>query len=166
MKRLSLSALAISFAIAAPAMAQQTPTPATPDATQVAPAAQDAAAPAAATVTPGMPVKDNTGTTIGAVASVQPGPSGAPVATIKMGAKSFAVDPSALAVQGGAATINVTKAQIEEDFFKHVRPSSLLQRFATCPEVASMVAYLASPLAAATNGAAVRVEGGVLRSIL
>jgi len=47
-----------------------------------------------------------------------------------------------------------------------VRPSSLLQRFATCAEVASMVTYLASPVAAATNGAAVRVEGGVVRSIL
>jgi NAD(P)-dependent dehydrogenase (short-subunit alcohol dehydrogenase family) len=69
-------------------------------------------------------------------------------------------------IEDMARTKNVTKAQIEEDFFKHVRPSSLLQRFATCAEVASMVAYLASPLAAATNGAAVRVEGGVLRSIL
>lgn len=113
MKRLSFSALAISFAIAAPALAQQAPAPATPEATPVAPAAQDAAAPAAATVTPGMPVKDNTGATIGAVASVQPGPGGAPVATIKMGAKVFSVATNALAVSGGAAIINASQAQIE-----------------------------------------------------
>ena len=58
-----------------------------------------------------------------------------------------------------ARTKNVSTAQVEEEFFKSVRPSSLIQRFATTAEVASMVAYLCSPLAAATNGAAVRVEG-------
>jgi NAD(P)-dependent dehydrogenase (short-subunit alcohol dehydrogenase family) len=56
--------------------------------------------------------------------------------------------------------------QVEAEFFKSVRPSSLLQRFATTAEVASTVVYLASPLAAATNGAAVRAEGGLIRSIL
>jgi len=61
---------------------------------------------------------------------------------------------------------NVTDAKIEEDFFKTVRPGSLIKRFATTAEVAAMAAYLSSPLAAATNGAALRVEGGVLRSIL
>ncbi|RYY11847.1 MAG: SDR family oxidoreductase, partial [Cytophagaceae bacterium] len=45
------------------------------------------------------------------------------------------------------------------------RPSSLLQRFITTDEIANMVAYLSSPLAAATNGASVRVDGGVVRSI-
>jgi len=65
-----------------------------------------------------------------------------------------------------AKTRNVPVAKIEEDFFKNVRPSSLLQRFATADEVASMAVYLSSPLASATNGAAVRVEGGLLRSIL
>jgi NAD(P)-dependent dehydrogenase (short-subunit alcohol dehydrogenase family) len=65
-----------------------------------------------------------------------------------------------------AAAKSVTPAQIEEEFFKTVRPSSLLRRFATSEEVASMVVYLASPVASATNGAAVRVEGGVVRSIL
>jgi NAD(P)-dependent dehydrogenase (short-subunit alcohol dehydrogenase family) len=59
-----------------------------------------------------------------------------------------------------------TATQIEEEFFQSVRPSSLLQRFATIEEVANTVVYLASPLAAATNGAAVRAEGGLLRSIL
>jgi NAD(P)-dependent dehydrogenase (short-subunit alcohol dehydrogenase family) len=65
-----------------------------------------------------------------------------------------------------ATTKNVSASQVEEEFFKNVRPSSLLQRFETTAEVASMVAFLASPLASATNGAAVRVEGGLLRSIL
>jgi len=59
-----------------------------------------------------------------------------------------------------------TEAEVEADFFKTVRPSSLLQRFATTDEIANIVAYLASPLAAATNGAALRAEGGLLRSIL
>jgi NAD(P)-dependent dehydrogenase (short-subunit alcohol dehydrogenase family) len=56
--------------------------------------------------------------------------------------------------------------QVEQDFFQHMRPSSLLQRFAEPSEVAHFVAYLCSPLASATNGAALRVEGGVVRSIL
>lgn len=54
--------------------------------------------------------------------------------------------------------------QIEAEFFEHVRPSSLIQRFATPQEVASLVAYVASPLASATTGAALRVDGGVVRS--
>jgi NAD(P)-dependent dehydrogenase (short-subunit alcohol dehydrogenase family) len=56
--------------------------------------------------------------------------------------------------------------QIEKDFFKNMRPSSLLQRFASVEEVADTVAYYTSPLASATNGAAIRVEGGLVRSIL
>lgn len=58
-----------------------------------------------------------------------------------------------------------TREEAETDFFEHARPSSLLKRFITPDEIANMVAYLASPLAAATNGAAVRVDGGVIRSI-
>ena len=46
-----------------------------------------------------------------------------------------------------------------------MRPSSLLQRFATTEEVAAVVAFVCSPLASAINGAAVRAEGGVLQSI-
>jgi NAD(P)-dependent dehydrogenase (short-subunit alcohol dehydrogenase family) len=56
--------------------------------------------------------------------------------------------------------------EVERDFFRSARPSSLLQRFATPAEVAAMVTYVASPLASAANGAALRVEGGVVRSIL
>jgi NAD(P)-dependent dehydrogenase (short-subunit alcohol dehydrogenase family) len=69
-------------------------------------------------------------------------------------------------IKNMARSREVTTAQVEEDFFKNVRPSSLLQRFTSTAEVASMVTYLSSPLAAATNGAAIRVEGGVVRSIL
>ncbi|WP_022822467.1 SDR family NAD(P)-dependent oxidoreductase [Hymenobacter norwichensis] len=58
-----------------------------------------------------------------------------------------------------------SKQEAEKEFFQNARPSSLLQRFATTDEVANMVAYLASPLASATNGASVRVDGGVVRSI-
>jgi NAD(P)-dependent dehydrogenase (short-subunit alcohol dehydrogenase family) len=57
-------------------------------------------------------------------------------------------------------------ATVEKEFFHSVRPSSLLKRFATPEEVASMVVYVCSPLASATNGAALRVDGGVVRSIV
>jgi NAD(P)-dependent dehydrogenase (short-subunit alcohol dehydrogenase family) len=50
-------------------------------------------------------------------------------------------------------------------FVRQHRPSSLLQRFATIEEVANMVIYVASPQASATNGAALRVDGGVVRAI-
>jgi NAD(P)-dependent dehydrogenase (short-subunit alcohol dehydrogenase family) len=59
-----------------------------------------------------------------------------------------------------------TVAAIEKEFFQTARGSSLLKRFATSEEVASMVVYVASPLSSATNGAALRVEGGLVRSIL
>jgi NAD(P)-dependent dehydrogenase (short-subunit alcohol dehydrogenase family) len=65
-----------------------------------------------------------------------------------------------------ARTRGITPAEVEKDFFKTVRPSSLLQRFATIEEVAALVAFVASPLSSATNGAALRAEGGLLRSIL
>jgi NAD(P)-dependent dehydrogenase (short-subunit alcohol dehydrogenase family) len=54
--------------------------------------------------------------------------------------------------------------EFEREFFQNVRPTSLLRRFATPDEVASMVAYLCSPLSSATNGAALRVDGGVVKS--
>ncbi|QDT55034.1 3-oxoacyl-[acyl-carrier-protein] reductase FabG [Caulifigura coniformis] len=54
--------------------------------------------------------------------------------------------------------------QFEQQFFEEMRPTSLLKRFATTEEVASLVAYVCSPLASATNGAALRVDGGVIRS--
>jgi NAD(P)-dependent dehydrogenase (short-subunit alcohol dehydrogenase family) len=57
-------------------------------------------------------------------------------------------------------------ASFEKEFFKSIRPSSLLKRFSTTEEVANMIVYLSSPLASATNGAAVRADGGVIRAIL
>src|SRR5216110_3389485 len=64
-----------------------------------------------------------------------------------------------------ARTKNVAPEEIEKEFFRTTRPSSLLQRFATTDEVAALVTFLASPLSSATNGAALRVEGGIVRSI-
>ncbi len=61
---------------------------------------------------------------------------------------------------------NVSIKEVEKDFFKNMRPTSLIQRFASVEEVADTVVYYASPLASATNGAAIRVEGGLVRSIL
>lgn len=86
------------------------------------------------------------------VNSVLPGP------TRSEGVDQFVKD---MAKQKGTSV-----DQVEKEFFKSVRPSSLLQRFATNEEVANMIAYVASPLSAATNGAALRVDGGVVRAIL
>jgi NAD(P)-dependent dehydrogenase (short-subunit alcohol dehydrogenase family) len=55
-------------------------------------------------------------------------------------------------------------AEFETEFFKTVRPSSLLKRFATTEEVANLVTYVCSPLSVATNGAALRVDGGVVQA--
>jgi NAD(P)-dependent dehydrogenase (short-subunit alcohol dehydrogenase family) len=54
--------------------------------------------------------------------------------------------------------------EFERRFFETMRPSSLLKRFATTEEVANLVAYVCSPLSSATNGAALRVDGGVVRA--
>jgi len=65
-----------------------------------------------------------------------------------------------------AKSRNVEPSVVEKEFFQTVRPSSLLKRFATTDEVAALVAFVSSPLSSATNGAALRVDGGVLRSII
>ncbi len=69
-------------------------------------------------------------------------------------------------IEAMAKQQNKSKQVIEKEFFEHVRPSSLLKRFATVDEVAAMVTYVASELSSATNGAALRVDGGVVKAIL
>lgn len=58
-----------------------------------------------------------------------------------------------------------TAAQVEQEFFQTMRPSSLLKRFTTSEEVAALVVYLCGEPASATTGAALRVDGGVVRAI-
>jgi len=82
------------------------------------------------------------------VNSVLPGPT-----------RSAGVDEFVAQLSGGRSFVD-----FEKEFFQTVRPTSLLKRFATTEEVASLVAYVCSPLASATNGAALRVDGGVVRT--
>jgi NAD(P)-dependent dehydrogenase (short-subunit alcohol dehydrogenase family) len=84
------------------------------------------------------------------VNSVLPGP------TRSRGVGTFVAE---MAAQSGRSVQSV-----EDEFFKTARPTSLLQRFAAPEEVAAMVAYVASPLASATNGAALRVDGGTIKT--
>jgi NAD(P)-dependent dehydrogenase (short-subunit alcohol dehydrogenase family) len=84
------------------------------------------------------------------VNSILPGP------TKSRGVKDFV---ETLAKSGGQ-----TFEAFEAAFFATVRPTSLIKRFATPEEVASLVTYIASPLASATTGAALRVDGGVVKS--
>jgi len=84
------------------------------------------------------------------VNSVLPGP------TRSRGVGDFVAD--------WAAKSGKSAQTVEDEFFKTARPTSLIKRFATPDEVAAMVAFVASPLSAATNGAALRVDGGVVKS--
>ncbi len=85
------------------------------------------------------------------VNSVLPGP------TASEGVTTFVSDL--------ASQQNMSKADFEKEFFKSARPSSILQRFEEPDEIANVVAFVCSPLASAINGAAVRADGGVVRSI-
>ena len=81
-----------------------------------------------------------------------------PGSTRSEGAERFIAD---LAKEKGKTT-----DEIEREFFETVRPTCLIKRFATIEEVATFVTYLVSPLAAANNGAALRVDGGTIPTIL
>jgi NAD(P)-dependent dehydrogenase (short-subunit alcohol dehydrogenase family) len=59
---------------------------------------------------------------------------------------------------------NISAEEAEADFFRTARPTSIIQRFATVDEVANLVTYIASPLSSATNGAALRVDGGTVKT--
>ncbi len=56
-------------------------------------------------------------------------------------------------------------AEFEKEFFQKVRPTSLLKRFETVDEIAHVVAFVCSPLAAGMNGSSIRVEGGLVKAI-
>lgn len=69
-------------------------------------------------------------------------------------------------LQSMAAQAGKTADEMAAGFVKEHRPTSLTQRFASVEEVANMVVYVCSPQASATNGAALRVEGGIVRTII
>ncbi len=85
------------------------------------------------------------------VNSVLPGP------TWSEGVEQFVADV--------ASSRGMTKEQVETEFFQTVRPASLLKRFISVEEIADTVAFVVSPLAAATNGASIRCEGGIIPTI-
>jgi enoyl-[acyl-carrier-protein] reductase (NADH) len=64
-----------------------------------------------------------------------------------------------------ASEKNTDRKQVEREFFRSVRPSSLLQRFERIDEIGAVVAFVCSPLSSAINGAALRADGGVVRAI-
>ena len=106
MKTVFLASVAAATLIAAPAFAQDAASEPT------APPAKDASA-TAATLAVGATVKDKTGASIGTVTEVKPDAAGQQVATIKMGADTFAVETSKLAIADGSATINATAAELQ-----------------------------------------------------
>lgn len=61
---------------------------------------------------------------------------------------------------------NKTESETEADFFDTARPTSLIRRFADVQEIANLIAYVASPLSSATNGAALKAEGGLVKTIV
>ena len=82
------------------------------------------------------------------VNSILPGPT-----------RSFGVEGFVQQMGGGKPF-----EEFEKEFFEKVRPSSLIKRFATPDEIAALVTFVCSPAASAITGAALRVDGGVVRS--
>jgi hypothetical protein len=128
----TFAAAALALAVALPAAAQSADSSATDAKAPAEAAASGAEASGASTssaatgasassapaavggnVSVGQSVKDNTGATIGQVTALKPDAAGKQVATIKMGADSFAVDTASLAVDNGAAVINASQAEIK-----------------------------------------------------
>ena len=77
-----------------------------------------------------------------------------------------ATEGSTVFVARMAAAQGIDAAEVERRYFANDRPSSLIRRFIQPDEVAAAIVFLCSPLAAAINGSALRVDGGVVRSIL
>lgn len=75
-------------------------------------------------------------------------------------------DGVAAFVEQIAASANTEVEEVKNNLSKTMNPASLLQRFIEPSELANLVAYLSSPLSAATNGAALRADGGLLQTIL
>ncbi|HVZ73191.1 MAG TPA: SDR family oxidoreductase [Polyangia bacterium] len=69
-------------------------------------------------------------------------------------------------VRKRASERGLSDAEIERDFFATARPTSIIQRFETVDEIANLIVYLASPLASGTTGSSLRVDGGMVRSII
>jgi enoyl-[acyl-carrier-protein] reductase (NADH) len=65
-----------------------------------------------------------------------------------------------------ASEQGITQDEAEQNFLKTMRPTTLINRFTTTDEVANMVVYVCSKQASGTSGAALRVDGGVVRSII
>jgi NAD(P)-dependent dehydrogenase (short-subunit alcohol dehydrogenase family) len=65
-----------------------------------------------------------------------------------------------------AKSQNLSDEEMEQKFFETARPSSLIQRFADVQEIANLVTYVASPISSATNGTALRADGGLVKSII
>jgi NAD(P)-dependent dehydrogenase (short-subunit alcohol dehydrogenase family) len=93
--------------------------------------------------------------------------------TVASGVTVNSVLPGPTASEGVSTFVNrladaqgIDMQTMERAFFQTARPSSLLKRFATADEVAAMIVYVCSARASATNGAALRVDGGVVRSIV
>ncbi|QNH14568.1 SDR family oxidoreductase [Xanthomonas sp. SI] len=68
-------------------------------------------------------------------------------------------------MQATAQAQGITREEAEQQFLKTMRPTSLLNRFTTTEEVANLVVYVCSEQASGTTGTALRVDGGVVRTI-
>jgi NAD(P)-dependent dehydrogenase (short-subunit alcohol dehydrogenase family) len=68
-------------------------------------------------------------------------------------------------MKAAAQQQGITQQEAEQQFLKTMRPTSLLNRFATTEEVANLVVYVCSEQASATTGTSLRVDGGVVRTI-